>query len=62
MTRYSDTIEADGYPIDALSRMSAAIVTPVLDNGRPVGIAARRDILGEEIILVEEDYGHEQRF
>jgi hypothetical protein len=22
----------------------------------------RRDFLGEEIILVEEEYGHEQRF
>jgi CBS-domain-containing membrane protein len=35
---------------------------PVLDNGRLVGIVSRRDFLGEEIILVEEEYSHEQRF
>jgi CBS domain-containing protein len=64
MTKNPDTIEADDYAIQALSRMSERGYRhlPVLDQGRLVGIVSRRDFLGEEIILVEEEYGHEQRF
>ena len=64
MTKNPDTIEADDYAIEALSRMSERGYRhlPVLDQGRLVGIVSRRDFLGEEIILVEEEYGHEQRF
>ena len=64
MTRNPDTIEADDYAIEALSRMSERGYRhlPVLDQGRLVGIVSRRDFLGEEIILVEEEFGHEQRF
>jgi CBS domain-containing protein len=64
MTKNPDTIEADGYAIEALSRMSERGYRhlPVLDQGRLVGIVSRRDFLGEEIILVEEEFGHEQRF
>jgi CBS domain-containing protein len=64
MTKNPDTIEADDYAIEALSRMSERGYRhlPVLDNGRLVGIVSRRDFLGEEIILVEEEFGHEQRF
>jgi CBS domain-containing protein len=64
MTKDPDTIEADGYAIDALSRMSERGYRhlPVLDQGRLVGIVSRRDFLGEEIILVEDEFGHEQRF
>ena len=64
MTKDPDTIEADDYAIEALSRMSERGYRhlPVLDNGRLVGIVSRRDFLGEEIILVEEEFGHEQRF
>jgi len=64
MTKNTDTIEADAYAIDALSRMSERGYRhlPVLDQGRLVGIVSRRDFLGDEIILVEEEYGHEQRF
>ena len=54
----------DDYAIEALSRMSerGCRHLPVLDQGRLVGIVSRRDFLGEEIILVEEEFGHEQRF
>ena len=64
MTKNPDTIEADGYAIEALSRMSERGYRhlPVLDQGRLVGIVSRRDFLGEEIILVGEEFGHEQRF
>ncbi len=64
MTKNPDTIEADDYAIEALSRMSERGYRhlPVLDQGRLVGIVSRRDFLGEEIILVEEEFGHEQRF
>jgi CBS domain-containing protein len=64
MTKNPDTIEADDYAIEALSRMSERGYRhlPVLDQGRLVGIVSRRDFLGEEIVLVEEEYGHEQRF
>ncbi|MGH6960773.1 MAG: CBS domain-containing protein [Dongiaceae bacterium] len=64
MTKNPDTIEADDYAIEALSRMSERGYRhlPVLDQGRLVGIVSRRDFLGEEIILVEEELGHEQRF
>jgi CBS domain-containing protein len=64
MTKNPDTIEADDYAIEALSRMSERGYRhlPVLDNGRLVGIVSRRDFLGEEILLVEEEFGHEQRF
>ena len=64
MTKNPDTIEADDYAIEALSRMSERGYRhlPVLDQGRLVGIVSRRDFLGEEIVLVEEEFGHEQRF
>jgi CBS domain-containing protein len=64
MTKNPDTIEADDYAIEALSRMSERGYRhlPVLDKGRLVGIVSRRDFLGEEILLVEEEFGHEQRF
>jgi CBS domain-containing protein len=64
MTKDPDTIEAGDHAIEALSRMSERGYRhlPVLDQGRPVGIVSRRDFLGEEIILVEEEFGHEQRF
>jgi CBS domain-containing protein len=64
MTKNPDTIEHDDYAIEALSLMSERGYRhlPVLDNGRLVGIVSRRDFLGEEIILVEEEFGHEQRF
>ena len=64
MTKNPDTIEADDYAIEALSRMSERGYRhlPVLDQGRLVGIVSRRDFLGEEIILVVDEFGHEQRF
>ncbi len=64
MAKNPDTIEADDYAIDALSRMSEHCCRhlPILDYGRLAGIVSRRDFPGEEIILVEEEYGDEQRF
>jgi CBS domain-containing protein len=64
MTKNPDTIGADDYAIDALSLMSERGYRhlPVVESGRLVGIVSRRDFLGEEIILVEEELGHEQRF
>jgi CBS domain-containing protein len=64
MTPDPDTVAADDYAIDALSLMSERGYRhlPVLHDGRLVGIVSRRDFLGEEIIIVEEDLGHEQRF
>ena len=57
-------IEAEGYTIDVLNRRSERGYRhqPVLDDGRLVGILSARDFLGEEIILVEEKFGDEQRF
>jgi CBS domain-containing protein len=64
MTPDPDTVDADDHAIDALALMSARGYRhlPVLEKGQLVGIVSRRDFLGEEIIVVEEELGHEQRF
>lgn len=64
MTKNPDTVDADAYAIEALSCMNERGYRhlPVLDNGRLVGIVSRRDFLGDEIVVVEEQFGHEQRF
>jgi CBS domain-containing protein len=64
MTPDPDTVDAEDRAIDALALMSERGYRhlPVLENGRLVGIVSRRDFLGEEIVIVEEELGHEQRF
>ncbi|MGH6927776.1 MAG: CBS domain-containing protein [Dongiaceae bacterium] len=64
MTADPDTVEADEHAVDALALMSGRGYRhlPVLEKGRLIGIVSRRDFLGEEIAIVEEELGHEQRF
>jgi CBS domain-containing protein len=64
MTPDPDTVDADDYAVDALALMSERGYRhlPVLEKGQLVGIVSRRDFLGEEIVIVEEELGHEQRF
>ena len=64
MTKNPDTIEPDELAVEALRRMTTRGYRhlPVVDNGRLVGIVSRRDFLGEEMAVLDDEIGHMQRF
>jgi CBS domain-containing protein len=64
MTKNPDTIEPDEFAVEALRRMTTRGYRhlPVVEDGRLVGIVSRRDFLGEELAVLDDEIGHLQRF